>query len=186
MKAQIRKTLLSKRNNLTHEEILKAEKKIITHLLSMDILNQAESVMVYMDFKNEVRTQELIEHLLTAGKSIILPLIDHNEIIPYRISSLGDLKQGTFGILEPDKNKCEPFDAQQIDFVILPGVGFDRAGNRLGFGKGYYDRFFLQLKADVKRAALAYDFQIVPRIPAAPHDIPMHYIITEKQIICLL
>lgn len=183
LKSQLRSVLLTKRINMSEEEVAAAEKKIAESLLSLDILGDCKTIMAYADFKNEVRTGILINYLLKAGKKTVLPRICRGEIVPYEIRDLNDLKKGAFGITEPDSERCAPADIKVIDAVIVPGIGFDRRGNRIGFGKGYYDRFLSKLKSQAKIIALAYDFQIVADIPPSPCDVPVHCIVTEKEII---
>ena len=89
------------------------------------------------------------------------------------------------GIMEPDPLLCKPLDPSLIDLIIVPGVAFDSMGGRIGYGKGYYDRFLPQLRADVPKLGLAYDFQVLPRVPQDEFDIRMDAIVTEKGILTM-
>ncbi len=94
-----------------------------------------------------------------------------------------DLQVARFGLLEPKPETLRPVDPQELDLVIVPGVAFDREGFRIGFGAGYYDRFLPKLRKDSVLISLVYDFQLMPKVPREPHDIAVHWIITEKELI---
>ena len=100
----------------------------------------------------------------------------------YVIEKSSVLVPDKFGVPIPDINRCAKANPERMDLILVPGVAFDCAGNRLGFGKGYYDTFLPQAPNAVK-IALAYDFQIVEQLPAEPWDVPMDFIITENRVI---
>jgi 5-formyltetrahydrofolate cyclo-ligase len=94
-----------------------------------------------------------------------------------------ELTLGPWGILEPKGEFYRPFPLEEIDVVIVPGVAFDERGNRLGFGRGFYDKFLRRLSERVSFVALAFELQVVRRLPSQSHDVAVDYIITEKRII---
>lgn len=96
--------------------------------------------------------------------------------------ALKNLQKGRFGILEP-KNKIRLKSFSKIAAVIVPGIAFDKKGNRLGFGKGYFDKFLKKIKSDALKIGLAFSFQVLKKIPTTKNDIKMDFIITEKEII---
>ena len=101
-----------------------------------------------------------------------------------KINSLDELIVDNYGILEPkyvDKNNI----GDNFDLIIMPGVAFDRCGNRIGYGGGYYDKYLLNIKEDIKKIALAYDIQVIDDIHREKHDIKVDCIITEKEIVVL-
>ena len=101
------------------------------------------------------------------------------------IPGLDALKPGSMGIMEPDPLLCEPVDPAMIDLIVVPGIAFDATGGRIGYGKGCYDRFLPQLLDDVPIIGLAYDFQVLPRVPQESTDVRMDAIVTEKGILTM-
>lgn len=184
MKAKLRQEILEARRTLPESFVKEAEKKVFTRLLESDIFKNASHVMIYVDFQNEIRTKKIIEYLLDVKKDVVVPLIskDKSKIIPVKIGSPEELSLGHFGIHEP-KNESNIFSKDLLDLIIVPGVVFDKAGNRIGFGKGYYDGFLSSLKGKVPFIALAYDFQVLESIPSGSHDVKMDYILTPDQLI---
>lgn len=182
-KIEIRKEILNIRNNLTPELSAYNSRIIIDKLKATEEYKNSKSIMVYMDFKNEVNTKDFINEALSEGKKIIIPYTDTDKvlIIPVEINSLDDLITCKFGYLEPKKEKISnPYDIEKIDLVVVPGVAFDKKRNRIGFGKGYYDRLLTSRRA--KAVAIAYEFQVLDEVPAQEHDIKMDMIITEENI----
>lgn len=187
-KTSIRTPIMTQRAELEPDFVSHHSDAIHAQLLNFPIFNQASTLFIYMDFKNEVQTLKIIEEALIQGKEVILPRIDirTQRLKVFSIKTLADLEKNHFGILEPGKSASPwPVEAP-LELVLTPGVAFDRSGNRLGFGKGYYDLFFATLPYTPTKIGLAYDFQIAPKIPTERHDIKMNYIITPSEIIeCL-
>lgn len=184
-KSEIRKEILSVRNSLDVNDAASKSSIIINKLKNTDDYKNSTNIMVYMDFKNEVNTKKFIEEALSEGKNIIIPYTDMEkvEIIPVEIKGFNDLVMCKFGYLEPKKEKFNnPFDVKLIDLVVVPGVVFDKKKNRVGFGKGYYDKLLIKRKASAKAIAIAYEFQVLDEVPAEEHDIKMDKIITEDNI----
>ena len=124
--------------------------------------------MFYASFDGEVDTFEMISQALKLGKKIALPRIDKTQrkILPVVIDSLdNDLEQGPYGIKQPRINVDKVLDLKDINMVIVPGVAFDKRNNRLGRGGGYYDRFLTTVPSGIPTVGLAFDFQIVDRLP---------------------
>ena len=182
-KTKLRKEILATRKELSPELVVKDSRLIIDKLKATEEYKNAKSVMIYMDFGNEVKTKDFINEALSEGKEIIIPYTDTENvlIIPVEIESLDDLVKCKFGYLEPKKEKINtPYDVNKIDLIVVPGVVFDKKRNRIGFGKGYYDRLLSNRKA--KAFAIAFEFQVYDEIPAEEHDIKMDMIITEENI----
>ncbi len=178
MKETIRKTLLGRRESLGETR----NKSILIKraLFSSNEYRHAKTILFYMPIRNEVDTADMIREALKK-KNVALPVTDtgNHRLIISRISSIEKMKQGAYGIPEPRKiSELEPGD---IDLVIVPGVAFDRRGGRIGFGKGYYDRFLYRL--DIPRIALAYSFQVLDEVPVQDHDVKVDRIITENGVI---
>jgi 5-formyltetrahydrofolate cyclo-ligase len=130
-----------------------------------------------------VATTELIRKLLKTGKKIAIPLVDirHHVLKHFYTHDLDLLRKGAFGIPEPDPSLCEPARIADLPFIVVPGVAFDRSGNRLGSGHGYYDRFLAQSSG--LRVGLAFGMQIIDDVPAANYDQKMDFVVTEDEII---
>lgn len=182
MKDTIRKQILSVRNKLPEDEVQKLSNSIFNNLIKNEFLDNASHIMVYLDFKHEVKTDAIINYCLSQDKKIYIPICipETHEISISRITSLQELEAGHFDIREPKLQHIRLSDAGLIDLVLVPGIAFDNRGNRTGFGAGYYDRFMSRLKPGAVKAALAYSFQLVERVPSDIYDIPVDYIVTEK------
>lgn len=180
----IRKEILTKRKALTAEWIDSFERSVFSRFISSEAFLSSKVIMLYMDFRNEVPTKLMIEATIKAGKKLILPLTDSNfHIIPYEIP-VGEKEitevtiekyfiTSSLGIREPNPSLCPKADPLTIDFIIVPGVAFDQEGNRLGYGKGCYDRFLPKLNPNALKLGLAYDFQILKNIPHEQTDIKL-------------
>ncbi|NLI93845.1 MAG: 5-formyltetrahydrofolate cyclo-ligase [Peptococcaceae bacterium] len=183
-KTEIRKQILSIRGSIDQVQKEVLNQKIIRQILSLPYYCTAGTVMVYLNAPDEVQTTEIAQHILQSGKRLIVPYCGTGEIVPHEIFDLqNDIAIGKFGIREPRADHRKPISSKDIDFILVPGVAFDREGNRIGFGKGYYDRFLPMLRSDVCIAGLAYSFQIVERIAVQEHDYKMSLLITENGVI---
>lgn len=136
----------------------------------------AEHIMMYNSLPDELSTREFIDKWHTR-KHFYLPRVNgvNLDILPYDRSGL---HLGAFHIEEPDGD--DTVDAEVIDMIVVPGVAYDRNGNRLGRGKGFYDRLLADARAVT--VGVAYDFQLVDEVPASEYDVPVHYVITPKGI----
>ena len=178
MKSYIRKAILEKRSKVSVKEVKSLSQKIRTSLFSLKEYKSAKAVMFYVSFNKEVSTREMIKEALKT-KTVIVPKCVKNEIAPYAIKSIEELKKGTLGILEPKTKNI--FPKEKIDLIIVPGIAFDKRGFRIGYGKGYYDRFLKNLKA--KKIALAFEFQVIKKVPENEKDVPVDMVVTEKRIV---
>jgi len=168
------------RKNLSKAEIEEKSNKICDLLFSSELLKDTKTVMVYLSAFNEVRTDKIITKLLADDKKILAPVTDKSavSITPYCITDISQLQKGAYGIFEPPQtDKAEISD---IDAVIVPGIAFDKKGNRMGFGAGYYDRFLADFGGT--KIGICYNFQLLDEICTDAHDIPMDYIISEENI----
>tara|TARA_Y100000310_G_scaffold151292_1_gene150900 strand:- start:1547 stop:2101 length:555 start_codon:yes stop_codon:yes gene_type:complete len=180
MKDEIRDKLTISRNSLDDGVIKEKSKQIEKSLFSLEEYKNSKNVMFYVSFGNEVETHDMIKKALK-DKVVIVPKVVFGEIKP---SLLGDFSQlipcGKFDILEP----MEPvfYNAKNIDLVVVPGIGFDRKGVRVGYGYGFYDKFLKNLPKAVK-IGVGYDFQVVDEIQKENHDVSMDLIVTDKEVI---
>jgi 5-formyltetrahydrofolate cyclo-ligase len=185
MKDSIRKKLLSLRKSKSSDEVKSKSQKIKEILFKTKEFNQSKTILFYVSKGNEVGTKNMIKESLELGKRVVVTITDVKNIklILSELKNLEELEIGTFGMLEPKKEFFRPVKIEEIDLVIVPGVAFDEEGNRIGFGKGFYDRFLITLKKDVPNIGLAYEFQLVEKIPVTDKDVKVSKIITEKRII---
>ncbi len=182
-KNELRKKILNIRNNMSREDVINKSSSIMNKLTDMDEYKNSNTVFIYMSFRNEVATVELIERMLSENKHVVIPYTDtkNTVLIPSELKSMEeDLALSPFGYYEPVYEKLRTVEPERFDLIIVPGVVFDRQLNRIGFGKGYYDRILCRKRKGVKAIAVAYDFQVLEKIPAEAHDIKMDMIITEK------
>ena len=171
-KKELRAQIKTLKKQHTKEQLLEQSKKILAKLEQHPDFVNAEKIMLYSALPDEVQTQAFLEkwHL---KKTIILPTVVGDDIVPVEYANDTNFAVGDFNILEPQN---EPY-AGDFDLIIVPGVAFDRHGNRIGRGKGYYDRFLCHHLA-VKRIGICFDFQLVDEVPAEPFDIKMDEVIT--------
>ncbi|MBO3842641.1 MAG: 5-formyltetrahydrofolate cyclo-ligase, partial [Candidatus Brockarchaeota archaeon] len=159
--------------------------KAVSNLKSLDEFSKAKCVMVYVSKEDEVDTIGLITDMLKSGKRVAVPLVDEErmELIPCEISTLEELAVGTFGVMEPDPGNSRIVNTEEIDVVVVPGMAFDRNCNRLGRGKGYFDRFLKRLNGGKKVIGLAFSEQVFDSIPVEENDVKVDIVVTESSII---
>lgn len=186
IKKELRNNILKKRNALSEEEYIKSSKVIGQKIKEWSVYKECTTLLTYVNFKSEVITSDIIESALKSDKKVYCPKVNRDDMFFYQINSLADLTSGYMGIMEPDDGQ-EAFDGILGKILILiPGSVFDKTGNRIGYGKGFYDRFLADCQnkgLETVKTALAFSCQIVEDIPAFLHDYKMDYIITEKEII---
>ena len=142
--------------------------------------------LLYLGTRDEIETAPLVQHWLAAtGQAIVPYCLPGYQLGLFTLRNFAELTPGAYGILEPapDLRADREASAESLDLAILPGVAFDLHGNRLGHGKGYYDRLLPRLRPNCRRLALAFECQIVAEVPAESHDIPVETIITEQRVI---
>lgn len=178
-KQDIRKHILRVRDEITLENQLAWSREIENRFFEMEDCQYANVFYFYASFGKEVMTQEIIEAVLMQGKRVALPRVNGDTMDFYEIHNFEELKPGYMGILEPVGNV--PMDVPP-DVVIMPGVAFDENKNRIGYGKGYYDRFLSSIEETTK-IAFAFECQIVDEIPAEAFDYRPDRIVTEYRLI---
>ena len=183
MKQTIRSQLLQKRKKISANEVTKKSQEITHKLLSLELFRGANTILFYVSYDNEVNTHILIKESLKHGKNVVVPISDvkRHQLKLSQITQWQELALGSYGILEPKKNFIREISLDSVDLAIVPGVGFDIIGNRLGHGKGYYDSLLQDYKGKI--VALAFEFQVIENIPVEVHDKKVDVIITEKKVI---
>ncbi len=183
-KDSLRKKIISLRSGLTGEERERKSSIIQSRLLSVHDVRNALHINVYGAFRNEVSTDSVIDAALGSGKTVSVPVADFStmQMSMSRITGRQMLVPNRYGIPEPKQEDLTPVAIDDIDVVIVPGTVFSETGWRLGYGKGFYDRFLAGYSG--MTIGLAYEFQVVHDLPHDPrHDRPVHAIITEKRVI---
>jgi len=142
--------------------------------------------LAYVNVRNEVETKGILEEVLRIQGSVVVPYcLSNNQLGLFMLSDWQQLEQGSFGIREPIAalRAERTVSPETLDAVVMPGVAFDRRGNRIGYGKGYFDRLLETLRSDCLKIGLAFDCQIFSALPTEPHDIPVDHLVTETQVI---
>ena len=177
-KARLRERLKQKRRRLSQDQRLEFDRAIHKRLLEQ--VEPADPVFCYVSAGDEVNTHPIIDRLRQLGKTVLVPkIVNKEKIIAVRFTGWEKLRIGQLGILSP---RSDSEWQSRIDLCITPGLGFTPDGNRLGFGKGYYDKWFAA-HPDTARIALCYECQVVDTIPTTETDVAMDQIITEKRLI---
>ena len=183
MKKSLRKNILEIRENMNPDFINDASNTIIDKILNLNEIIHADNVMVYLDFRNEVKMDRLVKELQSLGKVVCSPItvIDQKKLIPVAITNLEEgITISNYGIREPLISNLH-IEVKSIDLVIVPGVAFDLNKYRVGYGAGLYDRFLENKRTDTKAIGVAFDFQILDNVPTEPHDKQLDMIITDKR-----
>jgi len=179
-KAFLREQVLEKRKSISKEEVHEKSLKIFENLFSLKEVSEAQNVALYISFNNEVETRQIIEKLWKIGKNVFVPVVENGSFSFAKLTSFENLRENQFGILGPCEK--EIIDPKEIDLFVVPGLAFDSSGNRLGWGKGYYDIFFNKNKISAKKIGLAFELQIVEKISHKPHDVKMDFLLTNTEI----
>lgn len=179
-KSRIREYINKKRFLLKKEEKENFDRVIFNKLINSKEYIYSKHIFIYVSFNNEVDTYRIIEYALKDNKCVYVPKVISKEegMKAVQIKSVKELKEGMYGILEPASLEFA-VDEQVIDLIVIPGIAFDISGGRVGYGGGFYDRFLKKLSSNVVKLALAYDFQIVDKVPTEIHDMLVDRIITN-------
>lgn len=185
LKKKIRKEILSFRNKMDKNEKNKKDDIITKKFLESSSYKNSRNIFSYISYKSETDTKKIIETALKDGKNVYVPrtLYDKRIMEVVKIDSLDNLVEDRYGILEPEKDKKAVKDYDIFDLIIVPGTAFDKRGGRMGYGAGYYDKFFRKLRKKINKTALAYDFQIIGEVPMSRFDERVDLIITENEVI---
>lgn len=183
-KLVLRGAVLSRRNALTSQQCLRLSRAVQARALQLPAYQASRSVALYSAIQNEVSTEEIFNNALVSGRKIFYPRTAADGSCEFvAVSSSADLCAGRFGIREPSGTARLSKDDCTALTIFVPAVAFDRTGNRLGRGKGWYDRMLTWQEDKATVVGLAYDFQIVQEVPITGWDRRVHYIVTENQVI---
>lgn len=188
------KQTLKEQNEDKHYCNFQSQKALI-ELYNFDLFKEASCVLSFVSYGTEIKTNQLLDIILNENKMLCLPRTENEKMEFYYINSDEDFSEqteiGEYGITVPKSNQ-DKLDLNSIPdktLIIIPGLAFDERGNRLGKGKGYYDKFLAELLSTSEKKKIlgivgyCYDFQIIDKVITEPNDIPVDYIISDKRIV---
>ena len=176
---RLRKQIRRLREESSALQVLEMSARISEHVISMPEYRAAKRIFCYHALPMEVQTGGLIREILREGKELYLPVTGEDNIITaVRLRDPDAMHRGAFRVMEPDGD--ETIEPERLDLILTPGLAFDRAGGRIGYGAGCFDRFLPKCRGLV--AGLAFEMQMVEKVPMEAHDFRMHRVITEKGI----
>lgn len=184
-KRALRDALIAARDGLDPAFRAAASHAILARIEALDSYRNARVVLLTLPFRGEWNARLLARHAIESGKVVAAPRVDAaaRMLRALRVADLDrDVEPGYRGIPEP-RAGAPAVALETIDWVLVPGVAFDATGRRLGYGGGYYDRLLPLLPASAQRVAGAFEAQVVDRVPAAPHDIGVDRIVTERRML---
>lgn len=188
-KSALRAEVLARCRALGGTERQSKSRAIHERVLHLPEFLASRAIHLYLSFRHEVQTAEIVRDALRSGRRVVVPVqqVSGGGLL---LSELRDypaeVAPGRWGIPEPKPEFVRPVSPEVVDLFILPGVAFDPSGNRLGYGKGYYDRLLAARRrtpAEVPLVALAFEVQVLGRLPAGLHDVRVHKIVTEDRVI---
>ncbi len=181
IKEEIRQEIRRQKASLSKAVIDLQSSLIREQFLALKEYKECSQVILYAAFNQEVNTLPLIRQALLDGKKVALPRVMKENIEFYYIGSITELEESSFGIPEP-----EPVDILQLEkgrnLILVPGLAFDKLGNRIGYGKSYYDRYFGGHEESFLKVCFAYEFQVYEEIPAEAHDVKIDILITKDNV----
>jgi len=183
-KIAIRKMIVQKREELGGLEKEEKNIAIAQRLFGMDEFKKSKTIFCFLSTSFEVQTERIILESLRLGKQVLVPLLDPGgeNLKASRIPSMDiDFVIGEYGVRQPAPKFRNIVPFSNIDFVVVPGLAFDSLGNRIGYGGGFYDKFFKKITGNVSRVAVGYDFQLFNLVPHSDLDEPVHFLITETK-----
>lgn len=177
-KQLLRAAYRRRRNALPAQAHAEADAAILSHVTALPAYREAAVVLAYSAIGSEAGTRAIIEHALKCGKMVLLPVTDPQTetMFAARLTRADALTPGGYGIPEPQR--AQPYEGD-IDLVLVPGLVFHPSGYRIGYGKGYYDKFFSKGGRSIK-VGLAYVCQLCNEPFGEAHDVRMDYIVTER------
>lgn len=182
-KNELRSKMLEQRESIPSQQFYSVSNVMINRLIRQPEFADAETVHCYvsMNDRREVNTHELLKQMLRQKKKVVVPItnFDDGTLTHIRLSEFEDLSPNKWDVLEPESGK--EVSVGDLDLVIVPMVAGDEQGNRIGYGKGFYDRFLVEV--DCPKMGLVFEKNIIPQLPTEDFDIPLDSIVTEKRVI---
>jgi len=187
MKQGIRQSIIALREQLPPHERVRLSNAVTERLVRLAAYQTARTVLGYLNFGAELETESWLRQALSQGKQVLLPRVNRasGHLDLYQVQDLRyDVAPGMWGIREPIAAHCRKVDAlAEVDFILLPGVAFTRAGERLGYGGGYYDRLLARMPDRPALVAGAFGLQVVAELPQELTDRKVEWLLTEHETI---
>lgn len=180
-KRALRREVIGRREELPQGQRAAASLAIAERVMALPEARDASAAMMFWSFGSEVDTEPLIRGWVAEGKTVALPRIEGSDVVPVAFAPGDPTSKTSFGAMEPAEGRV--LDPSELDLVIVPGVAFDRAGNRVGYGAGYYDRFLRRTRIGVPAVAIAFALQVVPEVPTGRADRRVDAIVTEAEVV---
>jgi 5-formyltetrahydrofolate cyclo-ligase len=177
-KKELREHMKNERNSMTVENKAAKDTNIFSKVIKSEYYKEAKTIMTYISFGSEVDTLSIIKHALENNKIVCVPKIINKSqgMKAIKIEALGDLEKNNIGIMEPLSFDNEII-SKDIDLFLVPGLAFDKEGGRIGYGAAYYDRFLRESKNSSIKMGLAFDLQLIDRVPMTKDDVYMNVVI---------
>lgn len=176
-KKELRKIIKDRKRQYSSSQLEELSLSVLSRLADQESFRKAKIILMYYSLPDEVNTHTFIDEMTALGKTVLLPVVKDSENMEIReYSGRKDLTEGSFHILEPTGKLFPPERYKEIEVGVIPGMSFDVKGNRLGRGKGYYDRFLKKVPTMFK-IGICFDFQKINTIPIEETDIRMDYIL---------
>jgi 5-formyltetrahydrofolate cyclo-ligase len=186
-KQKIRERMRSVRQALSPSEVREGSRLVTRALLDRENLNKADLICTYVGVGKEIQTASLIETLLAAGKKVVVPDWEGwkqgSGLRIVQIKGLDDLNSENRIVPQPRVLEDRLIRTQDVEVFLVPGLAFDILGNRLGMGGGYFDRLLSLSSPFANLIGLAYDFQVIDRLPVGNHDVPIHHVISPGAVV---
>jgi len=183
-KTELRAEARRRLRTLSEAEREVAEAEIDRRVWTVPEVAAARTLLLFADLPEEVTTDAIAADALRRGVTVVYPrtLPDSRTMTLHRVASLDHLLTGNYGIREPDPARCPTIPESEIEAALVPGLGWDRAGNRLGRGAGYYDRLFASPEWRGFRCGIFFSFQEMDHIPTEPWDLPLEAVVTDREV----
>lgn len=175
-KRELREFIRNQKKQNSAAELAAESERICSKVLASAWWQEASTLLLYYPLKDEVDVRPLIQEAYQSGKRVLLPVVKGDDLELRLYEGEASLSPGAFGIMEPTGTLFAPKDYPDIQLALIPGMAFDRAGHRLGRGKGYYDRLLPRL-ASARLQGICFLFQLVEHVPTDAHDIAVHEVV---------
>ena len=185
-KRRIRKNVLALRDAMTPAVRTEKSTRIIKRLFAAEAYRSADVILTYVNYQSEVITTALIKRALADRKLVFAPKVTGDDMDFYRITGMSSLEEGYRGILEPSGDEKIFIENSKYTLMIMPGAVFDEKRHRIGYGKGFYDRYLMRMEElgiTIHTLALCYECQVLQNVPYGMHDRKPDFVLTEKRLI---
>jgi 5-formyltetrahydrofolate cyclo-ligase len=186
MKQALRQSIIARREAVPRADHDRMSSEISRHIIELEEYKKANTVLGFLSFGTEYESRGWVTQVLTDDKRLLLPRVNKatRELDIFRVCDPAtQLEVGSYGIREPIPERCDTVALEEIDFILLPGVGFERDGSRLGYGGGFYDKFLARLPHRPVLVAAAFSLQLTEGIPQEPTDRKVDRLVTELEVI---